>query len=449
MPGPDRPDGWNRRDLLAWTGAAVAGAVAAPWARAATPAAAARLTGWHPEGLNGTFTLSNATVVTHEGRRMAGAGVRVEDGQVVALGPSVTGGVDLGGRWIVPGFTDAGCQVGLVEVSMEGSSADRGEDSDAVVPDARAWDGYHPLSDVIGVTRAHGITSVLVQPAANRLVPGQVGLLQTAGRTRDEALLHSPAGLLICLGKAGTGGGGPSSRMGVAMRLRELFAEVDLPDAEAEASGRKRRRKGDAADEGGDGDHTPAERVWRAALTGELPVLFHAERADDVLFACELAREWKLRAALMGAAEAWIVADEVAASEMPVLLGPLTVQPDRFEHAHARYDNAAMLHARGVPLAFRTGAAHFSRGLSTSAGVAVAHGLPWEAAITALTAGVGDALGIEGHGHLAEGAAATFFVSEGDPLQPRHAVQRVWIGGQEASMDHRQRRLFQQYRELW
>lgn len=444
MPGPDL----SRRRVLALGGVAAAG-LALPRRATATPLS--ELESEAAEGLHDTFTLSNATVVTGAGDVLSSAGVRVEGGLLVEQGPQVTGGVDLGGRWIVPGFTDAGCKVGLVEIGAEGATNDSSEGSDAVVPDARAWEAYNPLSEVVAVTRAYGITTVLVHPEPNRLVAGQAGLLHTVGRTPDDALLHAPAGLVVGLGGAGKGSGGPSSRMGVAMRLRALLSEVELPEDEPEDDKKRRRRKkaDEAPPEDPDAEATPTERVWRQVLRGALPVLFKAERADDILAAIALTEEWGLRGVVLGGAEAWVVGSELEASGMGVLMGPLTAQPGSFEHLHARYDNAAMLQERGVPLGFRTGSAHFSRGLSTSAGVAVAHGLPWAAALHALTDGPAEVLGVPAARPMVAGQPATFFVSDGDPLQPRYPVRRVWVRGREQRMDHRQRRLLERFRTLW
>jgi imidazolonepropionase-like amidohydrolase len=136
------PEGWSRRGFL---GGSLAALALGRSARA-----------------DGSFTLSNATVVLHDGQRLANAGVRVEAGRLVEVGTSVKGGTDLAGAWLVPGFTDAGCTLGLVEVSLEAATVDLSEKSDAVTPDARVWDGYNPLSDLIAVARVNGVTGALV-----------------------------------------------------------------------------------------------------------------------------------------------------------------------------------------------------------------------------------------------------------------------------------------------
>lgn len=439
--------GPRRRDLLAGLGAAGLGA-----------AGLATMLPGRARAAGDSFTLRGATVLTHEGKRLDDHGLKVEDGRVVALEPSArfgADGTDLSGAWVCPGFTDAGCLVGLVEVGQEDATHDDDESSNAVTPDARVRDGYNVRSEVIPVTRANGITSVLVHPAGANLISGQAALLRTAGDTVDEALMLAPAALCINLGRGVTGkgrNGAPASRMGVAMRLREILEETKLPAEKDPNQDTKRKPKREV--EGGkdkdvkpDSEVEPAKRALRDLKRGTLPALIQAERADDILFALDLARSWKLDAILLGAAEAWLVADAIAAASVPVFLGPLSVQPDSFEHLEARYENAALLHKAGVRLAFRTGAVHFSRGLPTNAGLAVAYGLPFEAAITALTRGPHEALGLDS-GRLEPGAEATFFTVAGDPLQPRNALGRMWIAGRELPLSSRQSRLYDRFRTL-
>ena len=104
----------------------------------------------------GELVFSNATLVMPDGSRSTG-GIRIRNGLIAELGSAVTGGTDLGGRWIVPGFTDAGCRLGLLEVGMERSTHDTSA-SKSIALDARSWDGYNPRSTLIPVARVNGIT---------------------------------------------------------------------------------------------------------------------------------------------------------------------------------------------------------------------------------------------------------------------------------------------------
>lgn len=437
-----RPEPWSRRRALAGLLAGAVGPVlVGSTARAAPAPEPGAWSGYAGPPVD--LSLHNATLIDHRGRVTPGAGLRMEGGRIVELGTSVRSGEDLGGAWLCPGLVDAGALLGLFEVDLEAGTHDDSESSAAVSPDARVVDAYNPLSELIPVTRRNGIAHVLVQPSPGRLVSGQAALFRLAGRTVEEATVQAPVGLCVNLGGAGKGGeGGPGSRMGIAMRLRELLS-APTPTPEA-PRGRKARAARDPAAE----DPAPADRVWQRVVDRELKVLFHAERADDLLMAVALAREFDLDAVLVGGAEAWLVAPELARAGIPLLLGPTTVQPSSFEHPHARDDNAALLHAAAIPFALRTGAAHTSRDLPVMAGLAAAHGLPREAAVHAMSAAAGEILGLPGLGCLEPGGPATFFQVDGDPLQPRYAVRRMWLDGRPLSLESRQTRLFRQFEVL-
>jgi imidazolonepropionase-like amidohydrolase len=151
----------SRRAALA----AFAAAAAAPrslWAAPTDGAAAGLAAGGL--GPAADFSLCNATLLSHLGGVQTG-GVRVERGRIVEVGPQVTSGEDLGGAWLCPGFTDAGCTLGMYEIDGEPGTRDDG-DKPAVTADARAIDGYNPLSETIPVARAEGVTTALVTPAS-------------------------------------------------------------------------------------------------------------------------------------------------------------------------------------------------------------------------------------------------------------------------------------------
>ena len=376
---------------------------------------------------------SNGVLVLPDGSTTTG-GLRVRDGIIESVGPSVTGGIDLDGAWIVPGFTDAGCRLGLVEVGMEADTHDSSTKENQA-PDARAVDGYNPRSELIPVARVNGITSILLNPESTGMIPGQAALMRTVGDRLGDVVLAAPAGLCMNVGRAAQAHDGPKSRIGVMQKWRHFFEEHAKGD-------RKRKKKGDKGKGG-------VKEIAGQLCSGELLALVRANRADDIERAIDLIAEQKLRAALVGCIEGHLVADRIADAGLPVILGPLDAQPGSFQHPHARYDNAALLHKAGVRLSFRSGDAHQVRNLPTLAGLAVAHGLPWGEAIRALTINPMDLFGQPNLGRLAVGAEATFFVVAGDPLQPRHPVREVYIRGVSTSMETRHTRLYEQYKELW
>jgi imidazolonepropionase-like amidohydrolase len=131
---------------------------------------------------------------------------------------------------------------------------------------------------------------------------------------------------------------------------------------------------------------------------------------------------------------------------IPVLVGPITTQPDRMETLGAIYENAAKLHAAGVSIAIQTDEVHHVRHLPFEAGLAVAYGLPWDAAIRAITLAPAEIFGVQDKvGSLTNGTEANFFVADGDPLEPVTKIRKVYIRGVEVPMTNRQIELYHRY----
>ncbi|MAY80910.1 MAG: hypothetical protein CL930_09030 [Deltaproteobacteria bacterium] len=387
----------------------------------------------------GDMVLSNATLVMPDGSRVQG-GIRCREGKIVEIGASVTGGTDLKGKWIVPGFTDAGCRLGLLEVGMERSTHDTSAKK-SIALDARPWDGYNPRSELIPVARVNGITQVLLNPEMSGMIPGQAALMRTAGDVLSDVIIGDPVGLCLNLGRAGQGHEGPKSRIALMMEFRKFFEE----------NPGKKDKKGKGKKDQGKKDKEPGkskEDLIADFRSGSLMALVRAHRADDIERALDLIEENELNGVLVGCIEGHLVADRIAKAGIPVILGPLDAQPSSFQHPHAIYENPAILDAAGVKLAFRSGDAHQVRNLPTLAGLAVAHGLPWTSAIQALTVNPMDIFGQPEMGRLAVGSEATMFVVDGDPLQPRNAVRDVFIRGERTSMATRQTKLYDEFKEL-
>ena len=382
----------------------------------------------------------NARIVIGDGNELDG-GVRIEGGKIVEVGPGVNDGEDLGGAVLFPGFYDGGSTLGLTEIDLEAATQDAQEASDAVTPQARVVDGYNPRSVLLPVARLQGVLGALVIPGGGSLVSGQAAWVRTAGDTVDDAVIVAPAGVCFNLGHAGTGGpNGPKSRMGVAMKLRDLF-DADTPKP---PPAKRKCKKGEPEKPE---DLTRAQKVVRALLARETKAILCAHRADDILIALALAKEFGLDAILLGAAEGHLVARQIADAKVPVLLGPVTLQPDGFDTLYARYDNAALLHAAGVSIALRQGSPHNLRDLPTEACIAVAHGLPREAAVAAVT---GNGPGFWGLsvGRIAVGHEASFARCDGDPLQPRTRVTGVWMRGEPLPLVSHQTELYERFRTL-
>jgi imidazolonepropionase-like amidohydrolase len=183
-------------------------------------------------------------------------------------------------------------------------------------------------------------------------------------------------------------------------------------------------------------------------VQGKLPLVLVVERAPDILNALALAREFKLRLVIAGAAEGWMVGDAIAAARVPVIMNPLTDIPG-YDNLAATLENAARLRKAGVVIAFATFDAHNARNLRFLAGNAVANGLPYDAAIEAITSAPARIWGADADiGTVAVGREANLVIWSGDPLELMTRAERVFIHGQDMPPDNRQRELLARYRTL-
>jgi imidazolonepropionase-like amidohydrolase len=183
-------------------------------------------------------------------------------------------------------------------------------------------------------------------------------------------------------------------------------------------------------------------------LKGEVPLAIQANRASDLLAALRLADEFKLRLVILGGAEAWMVADELARRKVPVVIKPLTNIPS-FDAMNATLENAARLRAAGVTVAFSTFDTHRAGTLRQEAGNAIAHGLDPQDALRAVTLVPAQVWGIADKvGSLTPGKDADLVIWSGDPFELTTHAEHVFIRGREVPLTTRQTELLERYRTL-
>src|SRR5690606_1370294 len=157
------------------------------------------------------------------------------------------------------------------------------------------------------------------------------------------------------------------------------------------------------------------------------PLLLHVDRASDLEATLAFADAERVRVVIAGGAEAWLVADALAARRVPVIVDPFVVGAGSFDQLHGRADNAALLHAAGGPVAIGTFATHNARSLRFVAGNAVRGGMPHDAAIAAITRVPAEAFGLAGRGVLRTGAVADLAAWTGDPLEIATRLSGLWL----------------------
>ena len=398
-----------------------------------------------------TLAIVDARIVTlGPAGDIAKGTIVVRDGRIAAVGPGVrppTGAkiLDGEGLTVTPGLVATVTPLGLNDLIGSGwpgltSSADRLSAGFSVAADYNTDNVQIPEARVEGVTRA--IVTPNPPPASKtggrKAFAGQAALV-TLGEGLAPVL--NPAVAMVAsggdAGAAAAGGGRGAWRTLVSeqLALARLYAR-------APASATPERLEALSLSQAD-------LKALVPVVAGRAPLLVEANRAADIAMVLEMARSEKIRVILSGASDAWRMAQEIAAAGVPVILDAEENQAFTFETINATYENAAILHAAGVKIAFKPGIARIVFLIRTPrflAGRTVRYGLPWEAALAAITRNPAEIFGYADEaGTLEVGKAADLVVWSGDPLETRTVARHVVIAGELQPMTSRSRLLRDRY----
>jgi N-acyl-D-aspartate/D-glutamate deacylase len=366
------------------------------------------------------------------------ADVLVRNGRIAAVGTNLAAAgatvIDANGRPLTPGLFGGITALGVVEVSLEKSTVDndphaaeRGKAAEPR-PEFDVTLSFNPDSAVIGVNRVEGVTYAMIAPGSvsgDTVIAGQGAVARLDGRA--DAMV-TPSRTLFANLNAGV------SRAGQFMLLEQATREARPTPQMRDADFRLL---------------TPTGREVLARYLGGGRIAFSVDRATDIRQALAFAQKQGARPVILGGAQAWQVAGPLAQAKVPVILDPLVDLPDSFDQIGATLENAARLHKAGVRIAFTNlnDGTHNARKVRQSAGVAVANGLPWEAALAALTANPAEIFGLGAeYGRIAPGYVADLVLWSGDPLEVTTVAEQVWIDGRAQPMRSRQTELRDRYR---
>jgi imidazolonepropionase-like amidohydrolase len=372
-----------------------------------------------------------------------GGTVVLENGRIRAVGkdaaiPAGARRIDATGKVVTPGLFDSLSRLGLVEVGAVPGSVDTSVQDDQITAANDVADALNPRSTLFPVNRIEGLTRAMAAPENGRSLISGLGAIIHLGTESPDWVIRPRAALFATLGESGaqlTGG----SRAASLLRLREAFQ-----DAKDWAANRPAFERG---------DRRPYAlsrldlEALQAVVRGEIPLVLAANRASDLEAALKLARDFHLKLVLAGASEGWVVARQIAAAKVPVLVNVLSNLPGSFEDLGATLENAARLQAAGVTVAFMSGDSHNARNIKQAAGNAVAYGMPWKAALEAMTVVPARIWGLDDHyGTLEPGKDADVVVWDGDPLEVTTFADHVFIRGAEVPMISRQLALRDRYK---
>jgi len=397
-----------------------------------------------------TIAITGGKVYPVSGPPIEGGTVIIANGKITAVGanvaiPAGAQRIDATGKIVTPGFINSATQLGVQEVQQVADTRDmrpRGKDNIAAA--FTVWEGLNPNSVMLAPARKDGITSFVVLPTGG-LIAGQGALVDVVPGMTTDMIIRAPVVMVAEVGDAS--GGGVGARGEVIVRLRELLDDTKFFQTHRNAFDRAETR-----------DFAASRLDLEAmipVIEGKLPLLVTVDRESDIDAALRLAREFNVKLMIGGGAEAWMMADRLAAARVPVLTGAMNNIPGGFATLGQRQENASLLRKAGVAVALIGNAgggdeeAFNVRNLKQEAGNAVAYGMTWDDALRAVTLAPAEIFGVSDRvGSLQPGREGNVVVWSGDPFEFTTRVEHVFVRGREYSEKTRQDMLMERYKTL-
>lgn len=335
--------------------------------------------------------------------------------------------IDANGMWVLPGFIDAHSHIGMWEDGMGFEGSDGNEATEPVTPSLRAIDAINPEDYSFKEAREHGITTAVTGPGSANVIGGQFAAVKTYGRRVEDMVFKEPLALKVAFGenpkrvysgKQKT----PSTRMGTASVLRKALIKAQEYKKKIE-QGKK------------DPDKMPERdldmEILVKVLDGEIPLKAHAHRADDILTAIRIAKEFDVDYTLDHCTEGYRIANILLEEGARAITGPLLSSRSKIEINKSSFKAPGILSDAGVKVAIMTDHPVIPiQYLPVCAAIAVKEGMDEMEALKAITINAAEITGIANRvGSLEEGKDADVVLYNGNPLDVRTKTEFVFIDG--------------------
>jgi imidazolonepropionase-like amidohydrolase len=377
--------------------------------------------------------IKNARVLTMAGEDDENGDILIDGKVIKAIGtqleaPEEAEVIDGTGKWVMPGIIDAHCHIGMWEDGMGFEGADGNEATDPVTPHLRAIDGINPEDASFREAREHGITAVVTGPGSANVVGGQFAALKTYGRRVDDMIIKEPLAVKVAFGENpkrvyDSQRKAPSTRMATAAILRETLVKAQ--------EYQKKLQKGQKDPEKLPERDLKLEPLVKV-LNREIPMKAHAHRADDILTALRIAKEFNIDITLDHCTEGYRIIDYLIDEDAKVILGPLLSERSKIELRNLSFKAPGIFAKAGMKFALMTDHPVIPiQYLPVCAAIAVKEGLDEMEALKAITIYPAQITGIDDRvGSLEPGKDADVVIYDGHPLEYRTRTEMVLINGE-------------------
>ncbi len=367
--------------------------------------------------------IRNGTVHTMEACGTVNADILIDEGKIIEISNSIKPTermkiVNASGLQVFPGFIDAHSHIGISQEKITVKGDECNEGTNPITPAVRAIDSINPMDSAFHNALAVGITGVMVGPGSANPIGGQFAFIKTHGRRIDDMIVLAPAAIKIAFGENpmtnyGTNGNIPSTRMGIASLIREEFFNAK----QYFDSGANNRF---------------CMECYRELFEGRIPLKAHAHRTDDIFTAIRIAKEFGLGLTLDHCTEGHLIANEIAESGFPAIVGPSLASRSKNEVSRSDFKTAGVLAKAGVTVAITTDhPVSRIQYLPLCAALAAKEGLGEEEALRAITINAARICRVDKRvGSLSCGKDADIAIYDGSPLNVASSLQIALVNGE-------------------
>ncbi|MEX1377097.1 MAG: amidohydrolase [Eubacteriales bacterium] len=376
------------------------------------------------------YLIKNAKILTMADKNYESGDILIENGKIEKIDENISADCetfDAKGMWVLPGFIDAHCHVGMWEDKIGEEGADGNEATKPITPELRAIDAVNPEDPAFYEALIHGITSVCTGPGSANVIGGQFVAMKTWGRRVDEMIIKEPLAVKAALGENpkrvySAQDTSPSTRMATAAEFRKAMIE---------AQDYKIKMESKDADDSKDHERDLAKEILVDVLDGKTYLKIHCHRADDICTAIRLCKEFNVKYTLEHCTDGYRIADILKEEGVKPILGPLLSTRSKIELKDLSFSAPKVLNDAGVKFAMMTDHPVIPLyALPICAAISVREGLDEMEALKSITINAAEIVGIEDRvGSLEVGKDADIAIYNGNPLEIKTKAVKVFVDG--------------------